>query len=171
MRPIAWRKLDLFARHLVPAVSTFGLLLVGIIPLHLPSFPPVAPALPLIAVFYWTLYRPDLMPPWAVFLLGLLQDILFATPIGVGACVLVIVHAAVSAQRRFFIGKSFGILWLGFALVVALALPVSWLLSCIYYGRLARPDALAFQVLTTVGVFPAMCWLLLRCQLSLLRQT
>lgn len=170
MKPVAWRKLDVFARRLFPGASAFLLLLVGIVPLHLPSFPQVAPALPLIAVFYWTLYRPDLMPPWAVFLLGLVQDVLFATPIGVGACVFVLVHAAVSAQRRFFIGKSFGILWLGFALVVAVALPLSWLLNCIYYGRLVLPDALAFQALTTIGVFPAMCWLLLRCQLSLLRQ-
>ena len=79
----------------------------------------MAPALPLIAVFYWTLYRPDLMPPVAAFVIGLLQDILGGLPLGVSACVLVGVHAAVNTQRRFFIGKSFAVVWLGFALVSA----------------------------------------------------
>ncbi|MBK8175950.1 MAG: rod shape-determining protein MreD [Rhodospirillales bacterium] len=164
------RRADTVSRHLVPCALTFAMLFVGLVPLHLPSFQAVAPSLPLIAVFYWTLYRPDLMPVLAVFLIGLLQDILGGLPIGVSSVTFVCVHAAVTSQRRFFIGKSFSIIWLGFTVVAVGALALSWLLSCAYYGASVSLHAVAFQVLITVGCFPVVCWLLLRCQLSLLRQ-
>jgi rod shape-determining protein MreD len=170
MKPTIWRRLDTFARHLVPCVSIFALMLVGVVPLHIPALHPVAPALPLIAVFYWTLYRPDLLPAVTVFAAGLLQDILFDLPLGVSAFMLVLVHAAVSTQHRFFLGKSFGIVWLGFALVATAALALGWLVVCAYNGALIRPNAILFQVLTTIGFYPILSWLLLRCQAALLRQ-
>jgi rod shape-determining protein MreD len=170
MKPTFWRRLDTLARHLVPSLSIFALMLVGVVPLHIPALHAVAPALPLIAVFYWTLYRPDLLPAIAVFAAGLLQDILFGLPLGVSAVMLVLVHAAVTTQHRFFLGKSFGVVWLGFSLVAAAALALAWLVNCAYNAALIPPDAVAFQVLTTIGFFPVLCWVLLRCQLALLRQ-
>jgi rod shape-determining protein MreD len=109
------------------------------------------------------------MPAWAAFVLGLLQDSLVGLPLGVSACVLIAVHAAASTQRRFFVGKSFGVVWLGFAVVASLALALSWALTCIYYGALLAPDAVLFQTLITIGVFPILSRLLLRCQLAVLR--
>jgi len=170
MKPTLWRRLDTLARQLVPSVSIFLLMLIGVVPLHIPALHAVAPALPLIAVFYWTLYRPDLLPAVAVFAAGLLQDILFGLPLGVSACMLVLVHAAVTTQHRFFLGKSFGIIWLGFSLVAAGALTLAWLATSAYNATLIPADAIAFQALTTIGFYPILCWLLLRCQATLLRQ-
>ena len=170
MKPMFWRRLDAFARHLVPFASTLAMLIVGVVPLHIPAFQSVAPALPLIAVFYWTLYRPDLMPPVAAFVIGLLQDVLGGLPLGVSACVLVGVHAAVNTQRRFFIGKSFTVVWLGFALVAICGLAASWIMTCAYFGAFAAPSSVVFQSLTTVGFYPILGWALLRCQLTLLQQ-
>ncbi|HYN38545.1 MAG TPA: rod shape-determining protein MreD [Rhodospirillales bacterium] len=170
MKRSLWRKLDSVARNMVPCALTTSLLFAGVIPLHNSVLQSVAPSLPLIAVFYWTLYRPDLMPPVAVFAIGVLHDILVGLPIGVTACVLVCVHAAVSTQRRFFSGKSFGVLWLGFAVVATAGLLLGWLLTCVYYATLVTPDRMAFQILTTIGCFPILCWLLLRCQVVLLER-
>ena len=89
MKSSIWRKLDVIARQLVPCALTFAMLLVGVVPLHVTAFQAIAPSLPLIAVFYWTLYRPDLMPAVAVFAIGLLQDILFGLPIGFLSIILV----------------------------------------------------------------------------------
>jgi rod shape-determining protein MreD len=165
-----WRKLDSVARKLVPFTLTTMLLFAGVMPLHNAALQSVAPSLPVIAVFYWTLHRPALMPVVAVFVIGLLNDVLVGLPIGVSACVLVCVHAAVSLQRRFFTGKSFGVVWLGFAVVAAAALVLGWLLSCLYYGTLIDPHRLPFQLLTTVGCFPVFCWLLLRCSTGLVER-
>lgn len=80
MKPTAWRRLDLFARELMPFALTLGLILVGAIPFYVPGLQSVAPSLPFIAVFYWTLHRPDLMPAAAAFLIGLFQDVLSGAP-------------------------------------------------------------------------------------------
>ncbi len=164
-----WRRMDTLARHLVPCLSIFTLMLLGVVPLHIPALPAIVPALPLIAVFYWTLYRPDLVPAPAVFAAGLLQDILFGLPLGISACMLVLVHAAVTTQQRFFIGKSFGIIWLGFSLVAVAVMALTWLVTCLYHATVIPLDAVVFQTVTTIGAYPIVCWLLLHCQLALLR--
>jgi rod shape-determining protein MreD len=169
MKPSIWRKLDTLARQLMPCAMTLAMLIAGVVPLHIPAFESVAPAMPLIAVFYWSLHRPDLMPAWAAFVLGLLQDIFAGLPLGVSACALIAVHAAVNTQRRFFVGKSFGVVWLGFTVVASAAVALSWVLTCVSCGALLAPEAALFQSLITIGVFPILSRVLLRCQLAVLR--
>lgn len=169
MRSTFWSKLDAGARQLTPFGLTVLLLLIGVIPLHVPGFGSVAPVLPLIAVFHWALYRPQLMPAVAVFVIGLLQDALTGTPIGVSAAVFVVVHGVVNTQRRFFFGKSFAIVWLGFGLVSAGAFVATWVLVSTFYGVLIQPLALFFQALLTLGFFPLLSWALLRWQMTFLR--
>ena len=170
MRPSFWLRLDMAARRLTPFGLTFSLLLIGVVPLHLPAFASVAPMLPLIAIYYWTLYRPDLMPVAAVFIVGLMYDALRGAPIGANAAVFVVVHGIIDSQRRFFTGKSFSIAWLGFALVSAGAFSATWILVCVYHGTLVTPDPLMFQYMLTLGCFPVLSWVFLRWQLAFLKQ-
>src|SRR3546814_12062803 len=76
MKATIWNKLDLTARRLTPFLSTVVLVIVGLMPMHIPGYSAVSPSLTLIAVYYWALHRPDLMPAVAVFAVGLLQDVL-----------------------------------------------------------------------------------------------
>lgn len=155
------------ARNVMPVSFTVLLVLVAILPLPIPYFSVMAPALPLMAVYYWSVYRPDLMPHVAVFLIGLLVDIFAGTPIGVNALVLLVVQDVVVAQRRYLVGKSFWMLWLGFIMVAPGALALTWLLISAMAGSLVAPLAMLFQLLVTVGVFPWFAWLLLLSQSSI----
>ena len=119
MTPGPWQRMDLLARQLMPSMLTLVLVIINVVPLHIPGFSRVAPLLPLIAVYHWAAFRPRLLPAYAVFLIGLFQDILTGAPIGVNAFVFLAVYGAVLSQKRFFIGKSFFILWLGFSLIAA----------------------------------------------------
>ncbi len=96
---------------------TVALMLVGMAPLHLPNYASVAPALPLMALYYWVIHRPDLLRPSLAFGLGLLQDLLSGTPLGMTPMIYVLVYWGVLTQRRFFLGTSFAMLWFGFALI------------------------------------------------------
>ena len=78
-----WHRMDLLARQLTPSMFTLDLVFVNVIPLHIPEFSRVAPLLPLMAIYHWAIFRPRLLPAYAVFLIGLFQDILTGTPIGV----------------------------------------------------------------------------------------
>ncbi|MBV5335548.1 rod shape-determining protein MreD, partial [bacterium] len=71
-----WQRVDRFGRNLAPGALTVALLLVSAAPVQLHGVTPLAPILVLAAVFYWTIHRPDLLRPSALFLIGLLQDLL-----------------------------------------------------------------------------------------------
>ena len=152
-----------------PFGLTFLLLLVNVIPMRVPRFSQVVPMLALIAVYHWAVYRPQLLPPAAVFLIGVLQDILMGTPIGVGPLVLLAVYGSVLYQQRFFVGKSFVVVWLAFAAMTAGALVLSWVALSIFNTTLIDHRALLFQYGLTVGFFPLVAWLFMRWQQTFLR--
>jgi len=64
---------------LLPFVTTLLFVFFSVLPLHLPGFAEIAPAFALMAVYHWTIYRPDLLPPFAVFVAGVLLDLLSGT--------------------------------------------------------------------------------------------
>lgn len=169
MKAGVWRRLDALSRDLAPVALTLVLLLLSTVPLRVATFNVLMPSLPLIAIYYWLLYRPDLMPSGAVFAIGLLEDGLSGTPIGVTALVLTCVHAGVSVQRRFFAGKSFAIVWLGFAVVATLAYFLAWLLVCVFYGMRVNGTGVILQGAATIGCLPLMWRPLVRCHLAILR--
>ncbi len=168
MKPSLWHRLDALARRLTPFALTLVLVVVGAVPLHIPGFARVAPLLPLMAVYHWAIYRPRLLPAFAVFLIGLLQDTVGGTPIGVNALVFVGVYGVVLSQRRFFAGKSFAVVWLGFAVIAAGAALLSWILVSALNVALVAPRAVVFQYLVTLGVFPLLAWIFLRWQRAFL---
>ena len=168
MKPSLWHRLDALARRLTPFALTLVLVVVSVVPLHIPGFARVAPLLPLIAVYHWAIYRPRLLPAFAVFVIGVLQDTLTGTPIGVNALVFIGVYGVVLSQRRFFAGKSFAVVWLGFAVVAAGAALSSWILVSVYHLTLVAPRAVVFQYLMTLGVFPLLAWVFLRWQRAFL---
>jgi rod shape-determining protein MreD len=169
MKPGIWRKLDGWARQLSPFAMTFALLLVSTVPLRVPAMERVAPILPLIATYYWTLHRPELMPAAAAFAFGFLIDALSGAPLGVNALVFVLVHLVVNTQRRVFVGKSFTVLWLVSSLVLAAALLLAWLLTCALWGRFYGFGNVLFQAVIAIGAFPGAWWVLNRCHLMLFR--
>ncbi|NQU60425.1 MAG: rod shape-determining protein MreD [Rhodospirillales bacterium] len=170
MTPGLWQRMDLLARQLTPVMLTLVLVIINVIPLHIPGFSRVAPLLPLMAIYHWAIYRPHLLPAYAVFLIGILQDILTGTPIGVNAFVFLLAYGAVLSQKSFFLGKSFFILWLGFSLIAAVAAVISWMAISLLNVTLVEPKTVVFQYLMTLGFFPAVAWAFLRWQRAFLRQ-
>ena len=169
MKLTIWQRLDLVARQMVPFVATLLLVMLALVPLRLPNAAPVVPWFALIAVFYWTVYRADLMPPVAVFGVGVFHDFAAATNVGVGALLLLLVHLAVIPQRRFFMSRSFAMTWIGFAVIAAGAMLLLWMLNALLEGTLLSPQPAAFQFLTTVAAYPPTAWLFTRLQRWLLR--
>lgn len=170
MKPTFWQRFDLVMRGITPFFLTLVLVLLGQVPLHIPGFAEVAPLLPLMAVYHWAIYRPDLLPAVAVFFAGLLQDALSGMPFGINAAVYVIVHMTVMSQQMFFTGRSFLIIWLGFTLVAAGAALLTWVLTTVMFSAYIAPEAAVVQYLVTVGMFPLLAWLQVRWQQSVLAQ-
>jgi rod shape-determining protein MreD len=161
-------RIDGLGPRLVPFVLAVVLVILSIVPLGFPGYAAVMPIFSLIAVYHWTIYRPELMPSYAVFVIGLLQDLVTAAPIGLSPLLLLITRAAVSSQRRFFVGKLFPFVWWGFALTMALASPLLWLAAGMLSGRLLDPRSFAFQAVLTIAFYPVASWLFVRVHRAML---
>lgn len=169
MKPTFWHRVDTFARDLTPFALTFVLVVAGAIPVHIPGFAQVAPLLAMIGIYFWAVYRPDLMPSAAVFLIGLLHDFLSGLPVGISAMIFLLVQGAALAQRSFFFGKSFVIVWIGFILVAAGALLLEWLVLSMIAGEVIQARTAFYQFGLTVAVFPVLAWLFTRWQQAFLQ--
>jgi len=144
-----------YAARFVPFLLTFVFAIFSVVPLNLPGFAVVTPAFALMAVFHWTVYRPDLMPLSAVFVTGLLLDLLNGTPyVGLSSLVLLVLRSVVVAQRRFFVNRTFPVVWLGFLAAAAGNFALLWaLVSLLHAGPLGlRP--FVFQAVLTVACYP-----------------
>ena len=149
---------DRWLRALTPAALTLVLVLASGLPLGLPGLPPVMPCLALMAVYYWTLHRPDLLPGGAVFLLGILQDAVSGTALGLNAALLVGVHWVVLTQRWVFYRQSFLVVWWGFALIALGWSLAAWLLGSVLALRLLNLGPFVAQLALTVTVYPLIAW-------------
>jgi rod shape-determining protein MreD len=161
--------MDQGIRHALPFMTTLLSILLVATPTRLPGFASVAPQLPLIGIYYWSIYRPDLLRPWAAFALGAIADMIGGTPLGVSSLVFLAVQAAVGSQRRT-LGKSFLMAWWGFTIIATGALALEWAMSSVVMVMVLPVKALAFQYLMTITVYPLLAWAFVRAQLALLRR-
>jgi rod shape-determining protein MreD len=164
-----WHRLDLVARKVLPVFVTLLLVMLAVLPLRVPLLSPVIPALPLISVYYWAVYKPGLMPVWAIFLIGLFHDLLSAGPAGVGILSLLVVFGLVESVRRLLAGVGFLGVWLAFVPVAAAASMTTWLLTCLVETRLFELEPTLFQYFATIAGYPCLAWVLSQMQRTLVR--
>lgn len=169
MRQPFWQRLDTVARNLTPFGLAFLLILISTAPTHIPELARITPMLGLIAVYHWSIYRPDLMPAWAMFGLGLFHDLIGGGPLGANALLLLLCQGTVVSQHRFFVGKSFIVIWLGFALLAAGAAALAWTLLAGYHVRLVEWRGFLYQYLLTLAFYPPLAWGFIRWQRVVLR--
>ena len=168
MRPLFLQRLDSWARASAPLALTLIFVLIKVVPLRLPAYAVIAPDLVLMAVFYWTVHRPDLLRSWGAFVVGLLDDILTGTPLGVSSLVLLLVHWTIIAQHRAFRGMSFALLWFSFALIAAGAKVLVIALALVVGHGLIDPQVIFAQYAFTVAVYPLVSLLMGRAQRTFL---
>src|SRR6185312_13666717 len=65
-----------------------------------------APLLGLMPIYFWCLVRPDLMPPFWAFAVGLLEDMFSGGPAGVWTVSFIVTYALIDRQRDAFAGLS-----------------------------------------------------------------
>ena len=165
----ALQRLDRSVRLLGPFVVSIILVMLSALPIYVPGYGQIAVEVGLVTVFYWAIYRPDLFPVFAAFALGLWQDILVGSPIGLHALTLLLANWAIVSQRTFFHGKAFGVIWWSFSLVALVAAVLSWTVVCVLNMTFISPVAVLFQTFLTIGAFPFMAWFLARVQHAILR--
>lgn len=119
-----------------------------------------APLLALAPVYFWALLRPDLMPPSAVLLIGLLEDLLSGGPPGLWAAGFLAAYAFADQQRESLAGLSGIGAVLGFAAAMFVASAVAYGLASFVYWRVAPIAPLLLTATVTVAFYPLAAWFL-----------
>lgn len=154
--------------RMLPIATTIVAALIGILPLRIPGYAALAPAFTLMAVYHWTVYRPDLLPPVGLFAVGITEDLLSGAPVGVSALLFLLVRAAVLRHRRHFVRRSFPFVWGGFTLLCIIAMLSLWALHCLLELAVFDLRATVFRAVLTIAIFPVASFLLGRAQRALM---
>jgi rod shape-determining protein MreD len=138
-------------------VIPVSLALIGVVVANLPiSFTGdhvPAPLLGLMPLYYWCLYRPDLMTPAWAFFIGLAEDILAPGAPGVWALSFVVTYAMLDGQREAFAGLSGIGALLGFAAAAVATCGTAYLIVCFLTWRLLPLGPTLGELATTVILF------------------
>lgn len=136
------------------AVFTF-LMLLMMANWALPYFSVLKPQIMLIVVFYWTLYRPTMMPPWVILIIGLILDAMNPVmPIGTHAASYLLISGIMKPRRRMLMGQSFVVVWSGFAVAAVIDMIFKWIAMLILTGSGFAIGTIFLNGFITILAFP-----------------
>ena len=153
---------------LLPVATTILAMLVSIQPIQITGYAAVTPAFTLMAVYHWTMYRPDLLPALALFVIGTAQDLLSGELLGMTALILLISRAFLLSQRRHFVNRPFPFVWAGLSLLTGGAMLLLWSLHSLLAAELLDFRSTMFRTVLTISFYPVASFLLGRSQRALL---
>ena len=121
------KKIEDYGRLFIPHMLLLILFILNItaLPSLIPGYS-LKPQFVLMAVYYWAIFRPTLLPPSFCFLLGLLMDMLTGMTPGVLALVFVITHWIARDQRRFLMGQPYLTNLAVFGVLASLSTIMQW---------------------------------------------
>ncbi len=151
-----------YVRESLPLVFTMLVVFVDLAPRPAPGGGGVAPFFTLVAVYFWCVYRPDLMGNVPVFVVGLVYDLLSGLPLGGTSFALVVGRSMLVAGHRFFRAKSFTVIWALFLLWAPGVELIRYLVMAAILGVVVDPSPLLIQCVLTIALYPTLSWFLVR---------
>lgn len=114
----------------------------------------------LIALYYWSVYRPRFILPWLAFASGFLIDVLAGFPLGLNAFLYVAVQAVIISQRRLLTVQNFFIIWAGFAVVMVLVSLAQWIVMGMFIGKNVSIYSLSLEAGMSILMYPVVALIL-----------
>jgi rod shape-determining protein MreD len=165
--PTLGRWLDLAARRSFPAACTVLLMLLTEVPFGLAGQSVLLPTVSLACVYFWSLFRPNAMPPPVVFLIGVLFDLLGYQPLGLGPLTLLAVHGLAVRWQAALTRQGFVGTWLAFMGFATGAAVLGWTAASLLSFRLLPFSSALFQAALTTALYPALAVLFIRAHRTL----
>lgn len=130
------------------------MLLFSLVSFSLPYTDSIRPFFILMPLYYWSVFRPSLVPAVILFALGLIVDFVSGFPIGLHAALFVIVNLTVKKQRLFLMGQPYPMFWMGFSVVATFVYTVQWLFFSLINLKLIGITDIIASNLITIFFFP-----------------
>ena len=151
---------ELGVRMLVPYAAIFALLILNIVATSYPMTGNIKSPLFLMVIYYWSIYRPTLLPVLVVFLAGCAIDLMGGLPLGLHAFVFIIAQWIVTDQRRFLMAQPFVVIWIGFGLISLVGTLLQWVVLGTLTGGFGPLKPILFSVALGIALFPLVHFLL-----------
>ena len=111
-----------FPGAILPALTAIGAMVLDLLPL-----PEAAPSFLVATFYFWTVHRPDLLPPIFLFALGCLLDAIGGTPVGTTPLALLLARASILSGQRWLHRQVWLVVWASF-------LPMAIAIACLRWG-------------------------------------
>ena len=147
-------------KSVIPFMTVLFLIIIMILPYNMPLLGDIMPYLTLIGVYYWSVFKPELMPVSVVFVIGILQDILLGSPLGLTSLLLVVVQQFIFFQGRRFLERDFLFNWFVFVMIVIGFGTLSWIIVSLYFRVFLDYIGVIGQILLTIAFYPLITWFL-----------
>lgn len=147
-------RLQLLLRQALPAAFAFVLILISALPISGSTVNVVIPSITIITVYYWAVNHVASMPPLLVFLIGVLEDAVVNTPLGLHAAVLLAILGIVEWQRQFIMGKGFLVSWFAFSVLALSGYFAMWAIYVIYMWEYVPVAGFIVQGVGTAVAYP-----------------
>jgi rod shape-determining protein MreD len=137
-----------------PAAAAFAASLLLATPLRAWGLQLPEPVFAFVPAFAWALGRPSLGAPFALIVLGVALDFLWATPTGFWAVCLLVVYALTFFSRRMLAGQEVWALWAAYGLACASAMLVGVALTAARTGEAPSLIGVGLQLVVSIALFP-----------------
>ncbi len=119
-------KSDVVFRISISYILIFIMFILGIISFSTPLYSTIEIPFIFMVLYYWAVYRPAILPPLLIFIIGLTYDFLSGFPIGISSFIFIILYKSVSSQRHIIIDQPFIVIWLAYVVVSSASLLAQW---------------------------------------------
>lgn len=149
-------RLDILLRQILPTFCILFFMVVNrVINEGWGYWGEISPWVVLICVWYWAIFRPNLLPVWFVFIIGFIEDFYsFNTPYGTHSFILIISYGILVSQRRFIATQNFIVGWLMFAIFAALAMLLRWAIIGLFNWYLFPLYGVFTSLMLTISIYP-----------------
>lgn len=111
------------------------------------------PAIDLMVIYYWCIYRPQLLGNGFVFFIGFFKDLLMGLPFGVNAFTNMALRMLIVHKGHNFKPK-FNFLWQGFAIILSISIALKWLMFSFVTGKWVSLENAFVYFVVSVLLYP-----------------
>jgi rod shape-determining protein MreD len=106
----------------IPVMTVLLSIFIGAIPFQLSQISLLMPLASYITIYFWSVYRPQSLPYFALLLLGLFKDVIESNVLGFNPLAFLLFQAMVKSQSKYIVNKAFIVVWAGFVFCLAVIL-------------------------------------------------
>ena len=141
-----------------PKMLAIFLMLLTVMPYKIISLPAFLPMIDVIFIYYWCLYKPQIVQNWFVFIIGILRDIISINPVGVSALTYLVIRQIIlykrNEQAKYKHLQLFSTIWKGFAVIALISILCKWVLLSILSGELFSLQIMILHLTLSILVYP-----------------